>query len=195
MTRKKGKLLTFLWSLIPGAGEMYLGFFKQGISLMALFAIILGLSGFLQLSILSFLTPIIWFYSFFHTNNLNSLPDDEFYALEDDFLIHWSDITDNKAAIKKYRKLLAICLIFFGVSILWNNFSHLLFWYLLPSLNISGPFEELLRFIARSIPQAVIAIAVIVAGIFLIRGKYEELTHDDSTIPAPPYLNDKEGSL
>lgn len=30
MTKKKGKLLTFCWSLIPGAGEMYLGFFKQG---------------------------------------------------------------------------------------------------------------------------------------------------------------------
>ena len=40
MTKKKGKLLTFCWSLIPGAGEMYLGFFKQGISLMAAFAVL-----------------------------------------------------------------------------------------------------------------------------------------------------------
>ena len=26
MTRKKNRLITFVWSLIPGAGEMYLGF-------------------------------------------------------------------------------------------------------------------------------------------------------------------------
>ena len=30
MTRKKGKFLTFCCSLIPGAGEMYLGFLKTG---------------------------------------------------------------------------------------------------------------------------------------------------------------------
>ena len=96
MTKKKGKLLTFCWSLIPGAGEMYLGFFKQGISLMAAFAVLLGISGFLQLSFLTFLSPIVWFYSFFHTNNLNSLSDEEFYSLEDDYLIHFSDISSNQ---------------------------------------------------------------------------------------------------
>ena len=63
MTRKKGKLMTFLWSLIPGAGEMYLGFFKTGVSLMAAFVILLSLSGFLQLNVLSLLAPVVWFYS------------------------------------------------------------------------------------------------------------------------------------
>lgn len=92
MTRKKGKLMTFLWSLIPGAGEMYLGFFKTGVSLMAAFVILLSLSGFLQLNVLSLLAPVVWFYSFFHANNINALPDDEFYALEDDYLVHMEDI-------------------------------------------------------------------------------------------------------
>ena len=78
MTRKKNKLLTFLWSLIPGAGEMYLGFFKMGTSLMALFLLLLSFSGFLNFYVLSLLSPVVWFYSFFHTNNLNSLPDEEF---------------------------------------------------------------------------------------------------------------------
>lgn len=116
MTKKKGKLLTFCWSLIPGAGEMYLGFFKQGISLMAAFAVLLGISGFLQLSFLTFLSPIVWFYSFFHTNNLNSLSDEEFYSLEDDYLIHFSDISSNQDTVKKHYKLIAGCLIFF-----WNQ--------------------------------------------------------------------------
>lgn len=195
MTRKKNKLMTFFWSLIPGAGEMYLGFFKQGSTLMAAFFILLGIAGFLQLNFLSFLAPLIWFYSFFHTNNLNALPDEEFYAIDDDYMIHWSSLTSNQTVIKKYRKLLAGCLIFFGASILWNNFNHLLFWYLLPMLNLTEEAGRLIRYIANSIPQAIVAIAVIIAGVYLIKGKYEELKDDDSIIPAPPYLKDKEGSL
>ena len=37
MTNKKNKLITFFVSLIPGAGEMYLGFYKMGGSIMVLF--------------------------------------------------------------------------------------------------------------------------------------------------------------
>lgn len=37
MTRKKRGFWTFCFSLIPGAGEMYLGFMKRGLSMMCLF--------------------------------------------------------------------------------------------------------------------------------------------------------------
>lgn len=182
MTSKKGKFLTFLLSLIPGAGEMFLGFYRQGISLMALFFILMGVAGFFQLDVILFLTPIVWFYSFIHTNNLNSLPDDEFYALEDNYIVRFTDMAQNKLLIQKYRKLLAVCLILFGVSILCNNFSHMVFWYLIPALNLSEAVEDLLRFIARSIPQAVIAVLVIAAGVYLIKGKYQELKDDGSEV-------------
>lgn len=195
MTRKKSKFMAFLWSLIPGAGEMYLGFFKQGISIMAAFFTLLGISGFLEFGFLAFLAPIIWFYSFFHTNNLNSLPDEEFYTLEDDYLLHWSDLSNNKAVIKKYRKILAGCLIFFGASILWNNFSRLIFSYVLPSLRLTEEAARLIRYITNTIPQGVVAIAIILFGIYMIKGKYEELKDDDTIIPNPPYVEDKGGSL
>ena len=183
--------MTFLWSLVPGAGEMYLGFFKQGVSLMAAFFILLGISGFLQLGFLTFLAPIVWFYSFFHTNNLNSLPDEEFYALEDDYIIHMSDITGNQAIIKKYRRLLSGCLVFFGLSILWNSLSRLIFWYIFPILNLSETAIGLIRYILNAIPQAVVAIAIIIAGIYLIKGKYEELKKDDPSSFNPPSVNHK----
>ena len=35
MTKKKNGFLAFCFSLIPGAGEMYMGFMKQGASIMA----------------------------------------------------------------------------------------------------------------------------------------------------------------
>ena len=72
MTNKKNKLFVFFFSLIPGAGEMYLGFYKTGASVMTLFlgGVALGASLFPPLF---YLTPVVWFFSFFHTNNLNTM--------------------------------------------------------------------------------------------------------------------------
>lgn len=182
MTKKKSKFLTLLFSLMPGAGEMFLGFYKQGISLMTCFLAMVGAAGFFQMEILMFLSPIVWFYSFIHTNNLNLLPDDEFYALEDNYIIRFSDMAQNKLLIKKYRRLLAICLILFGISILCNNFTHMVFWYLIPALNLPDAMINLLQFITRSVPQAVIAVLIIAAGVYLIKGKCQELKDGDSEV-------------
>ena len=187
MTRKKGKLMTFLWSLIPGAGEMYLGFFKTGVSLMAAFVILLSLSGFLQLNVLSLLAPVVWFYSFFHANNINALPDDEFYALEDDYLVHMEDIRKNSLFFKAHRKFTAVCLICFGISVLWSNLYRLLFSHLLPIIALPEQAEEILYSLASAIPQSVVAVAVIAAGILLIRSKSKELNGGEyeTSQPAP----------
>jgi len=123
---------------------------------MTAFAVLLGLSGFLQLGFLTFLSPIVWFYSFFHANNLNSLNDEEFYSIEDDYLLHWNDIIRNRNTIRKYQKLMAACLIFFGVSILWNIISGI-FWHLMPNLHLSEAALDFFVFIERSIPQLVVA--------------------------------------
>ena len=45
MPKQKRGFLLFICSLIPGAGEMYLGFFKQGISIMTLFWAIVAIAG------------------------------------------------------------------------------------------------------------------------------------------------------
>ncbi|MCI8355555.1 MAG: hypothetical protein HFI47_10905, partial [Lachnospiraceae bacterium] len=36
-TKKKSRFLTFCFSMLPGAGEMYMGFMRTGVSLMLLF--------------------------------------------------------------------------------------------------------------------------------------------------------------
>jgi TM2 domain-containing membrane protein YozV len=41
MIKKKNSFLTFIFSLIPGAGQMYLGFMKRGLSLMSCFFFII----------------------------------------------------------------------------------------------------------------------------------------------------------
>lgn len=191
MTRKKNKLLTFLWSLIPGAGEMYLGFMKQGVSLMAGFWVLCALAGFFKMEILLFLAPVIWFYSFFNTNNLNSLPDDEFYALEDDYVFHIQLLIQNKAFIQKYKKLIALVLVIFGCSILWNIFSTLIFTYVLPTVYLSEEIYRLLYYLGRSVPQFVVGVGIIIAGWYLIKNKSDDL-NQNNYIPGPPYLRDGE---
>ena len=43
MTKKKSGFLAFCFSLLPGAGEMYMGFMKHGVGIMALFWLLIFL--------------------------------------------------------------------------------------------------------------------------------------------------------
>ena len=118
MTKQKKGLLLFICSLIPGAGEMYMGFFKQGISIMLMFWGTLGLATLTSLSFIIMFLPIMWCYSFFHVHNLKSMSEDDFYAVEDSYLLHIDQFIGNADYfVKKYRKLIAVILIIFGVSI------------------------------------------------------------------------------
>ncbi|NLL52508.1 MAG: hypothetical protein GX248_07390 [Peptococcaceae bacterium] len=59
------KILAVIFSMIPGAGHMYLGQMIKGIQLMAAFLLALYLSDFLNLSLLMMFLPLLWFYSVF----------------------------------------------------------------------------------------------------------------------------------
>ena len=87
MKRKRGPFMTFILSCIPGAGQMYLGFFKEGVSLMLLFIGVLVLSSWLYVDVLGLLAIVVWFYAFFDAINKNSMPDEEFAALEDHYVL------------------------------------------------------------------------------------------------------------
>lgn len=62
---QNNKSLAMLFSLMPGAGHMYIGLQRKGIQVMASFFLIIGLSDWLRISFTMFLLPIIWFYSIF----------------------------------------------------------------------------------------------------------------------------------
>ncbi len=81
------KMIALAFSAIPGAGHMYLGLLKQGAQLMAGFFFILLLSGWLDLSLLSFVIPVVWFYSVFDIYHL--LEDEEELQLDSSSLFDW----------------------------------------------------------------------------------------------------------
>lgn len=172
MTKKKSGFWTFLFSLLPGAAEMYMGFMKMGVSLMGLFFALFIIGGFFGQSIFVLADIVVWFYSFFHAHNLRAMDDEEFYALEDDYLFHLDGSGKEfwtKMVASRYRKLAAAALILIGVSILWNNLLDLLYW-IIPEF-----LQDIVSTISYRIPQTVLGVAIIVAGVWMIRGKKQEL--------------------
>ena len=166
MQKQKKGFWLFIFSLIPGAGEMYMGFKKQGISTMLLFWSIFALGASIGMDWLILFFPIVWFYSFFNVHNLKSLSEEEFYSIEDSYILHLDSIVgDTNTLIKKYRTVIAVLLIVFGVSILWRNLANTLYVILPQRINV------LLQNFSYRFPQFVIAIAIILAGIYILNDK------------------------
>lgn len=174
MTKQKRGFLLFLCSLFPGAGEMYMGFKKQGLSIMAVFWLTIALATGLNFGWLLMTLPILWFYSFFNVHNLKSLTEEEFYTIEDDYILHLDRILGNsEELLGKYRRAAAILLIFLGVVLLWNLAIDILQWILPYYL-----YEALWR-IGSMLPRLVVSVGIIALGLYLIRGKKKELENYD----------------
>lgn len=69
-TKMNKKTLTLALSIIPGAGHMYLGYQSKGLIIMGAFFFSIFFMGWLGISLLLFLLPLIWFYSFFDAMHL-----------------------------------------------------------------------------------------------------------------------------
>lgn len=162
MKRKKNRFLTFLCSLVPGAGEMYMGFMKMGLSLLIMFMGTIALASFTDLNELVFVVIIIWIYSFFHANNLAGMPDKDFCELEDKYM---PAFYDGQHLSQGLQKLIAGLLIFFGVIMLGESFIRMM-----PNF-----LQEYLSPVLRYLPKIVVAVVLILIGIKLIQGKKEIL--------------------
>lgn len=172
MKKQRGNFFTFLFSLIPGAGEMYLGFFKLGTSLMSLFigSIICACMLFSPLVLIA---VIVWFYSFFHTNNLNHLSEQEFASVTDDYLFHFSESSSLGDFIRKNKKLCSIICILTGILVLYYTFTDALLIFM-PDI-LYYELDHIFSFL----PRTLLGIGCIMAGYYLIRGKKIELFHEN----------------
>ena len=174
MTHKKNVFLTFLWSLLPGAGEMYLGFMKQGLSLMTLFFGIIAFCAFFGFEAGLFVLPIVWFYSFFHVHNLNGLSDEKFSQVEDQFIPVFPDLSLFHMKRKKQLIFAWGCIII-GIYALWRMFVSLL------ASILPYAWRSLLYDFSGAIPQLFLSILLIVIGIRLILGKKAQLEEESSS--------------
>ena len=149
---------------------MYMGFMKMGISLMTMFFGIIAVATVLEIGPLMFIALIAWFYSFFHVHNLAAMPDEEFYAVEDEYLFQFSETeAQGKELMRTYRKVIAIILIVLGVVMTWKGIVRMLYRYL-PS-GLVGMIND----IGYRLPQIVVGISIIVLGVYMIQGKKQQL--------------------
>ncbi len=180
MQRKKSRFWSFVWSLVPGAGEMYLGFMKMGVSLMLGFMCLIAIAALTNIGALSVFPIAMWFYSFFHANNLSGLDDQTFHAIEDRFffgLDEWDSIGKIGAKLSGSRKKgMAAIFILIGIAMLWQAVFDIL-------CDIFGWDNDILRqihyFVRDTLPRFVVGIAIIWGGIIMIRGRKTEAGYDE----------------
>lgn len=183
LRNNKSKAFTFICSFLPGAAEMYLGFMKNGLTLMLAFFISFMLPTALGAGdIFIALVFVVWFYGFFHARNLAGSDEATFAAMEDRYI--WEEFCESKnIKLDKVvaNKWFAVILILIGVSALWNRVFDIVCRYIPESVwNDIYPVID-------AVPGLVFAILVIIAGIVLIKGKKESLTDTD----APMGIEDK----
>jgi hypothetical protein len=167
MIKRRSKFWTVIFSFLPGSGHMFMGFMKQGVSYMSMFFLIIFLASWLDISPLLFVLPVLWFYSFFDAINKMSLANEDFYQQEDHFILPdflWLE----QGNLHKQKLFFGIGLILLGVYLIWDNLLINLGNFLPEPLR-----SEIWRF-NQIVPQLVLGVIILIAGVRLIRGQRRE---------------------
>lgn len=146
----------------------------MGLSLMSMFFGIIVAASILNLDRCSACSNCM-VYSFFHVHNLAGLSDEEFYAVEDDYLFHLSGEGEkDKSFVKRYRTIIAVVLILLGIMLIWNSF-----YWMIANL-IPDETVWVLQEISYRLPRLLAGIAIIAAGIYLVHGKKKSLEEEET---------------
>lgn len=175
----KNGFLTFCCAFIPGAGQMYQGYMKRGLSLI-LTACLIGMVSSLLNPVLLLLVVVVWMYSFFDTFNLRAqiIADT---APEDDYLVHF-DPRDKRLAraLLDSHKLVGWLLIAFGALIAYQNLIMNIFGDLVYRWGHSSPVFRALYLVMDSLPDVVVCVVLIVCGVWLVKGPHPAKKPDAS---------------
>lgn len=166
MLKQRNRSATVFFALLPGAGHMFMGFMKRGVSFMALFFLTIFLSSWLSIGPLMYLLPVLWFYSFFDCINLTWATAEEFAQAKDSYLFQDAMLPRFSSRWALYGGVL---LVFFGV--------YMIFERLLSSFEMQLNKRVFAAFYSTLsvFPQFFFGIIIIIIGIRLILGKKKEL--------------------
>lgn len=174
----KNGLLTLLFAFIPGAGQMYQGYMKRGLSLMLMCCAICVLA--VLFSPIAFFLLVVFMYSFFDTLNLRAqiaLGN----APADDYLVHL-DPKDKRLArlLLDSHKLVGWALIAFGALIAYQSLIMNILGDLVYRWGHSSPAFRALYLVMASLPDVVVCVALIVCGVWLVKGPHPAKKPDAS---------------
>lgn len=165
---QKNGILTFLFAFIPGAGQMYQGYMKRGLSLILICCAICMVAA--LISPAAFFLIVVWMYSFFDTFNLRAQIATG-TAPTDDYLVHF-DPKDKRLVqmMLDSHKLVGWTLIVFGVLIAYENILMNALNDLMWRWGKDNPFFRAFYLVMDQLPQVVVCVALIVCGIWLVKG-------------------------
>lgn len=151
------KIIGVALSVIPGAGHMYLGLLKQGTQLMAVFFLAMFITGSLNIGVLGFILPVLWFYSLFDVYHLLEEEQEGLHPYESE-LFTWFD---------KHPGWIGWSLIILGVLIILQRV-------------VAPVIAPLLNADIRSYLQTgIVALILIAGGIKLLAGSKNEQSKED----------------
>lgn len=172
---KKNGILTLLFACIPGAGQMYQGYMKRGLSLITLFFLCIMAGMLLEPLVLTAL--IVWMYSFFDTFNLRA----QFIAgtaPADDYLVHFNT-KDARLTLffRDSHKLVGWALIALGAMVAYENVIMRVFGDVMWRWGQNNPVFRAFYLMLDELPQIVTCVALIVCGLWLVRGPKGKKVH------------------
>lgn len=172
---KKNGILTFLFAFVPGAGQMYQGYMKRGLSLITLFFLCIMAGMLLEPLVLTAL--IVWMYSFFDTFNLRA----QFIAgtaPADDYLVHFNT-KDARLTLffRDSHKLVGWALIALGGLVAYENVIMRVFGDVMWRWGQNSPFFRAVYLMLDELPEVVVCVALIVCGVWLVRGPKGKKVH------------------
>ena len=164
----KNGILTFLFAFCPGAGQMYQGYMKRGLSLITMFCVAFGAGTLLE--VLYVAMPIVWMYSFFDTFNLRAQIGAG-TAPQDDYLVHinWHDQRMEQFMLDSH-KLLGWGLIALGALVAYQNILMNTLGDLLWRWGKESPIFRALYLVMDQLPEVLVCVVLIVCGIWLVKG-------------------------
>ena len=176
---KKNGILTFLFAFVPGAGQMYQGYMKRGLSLITLFFLCI-MAGMLLLDPLALTALIVWMYSFFDTFNLRA----QFIAgtaPADDYLVHFNT-KDARLTLffRDSHKLVGWALIALGAMVAYQNIIMRVLGDVMWRWGQNNPFFRAVYLMLDELPQIVACVALVVCGLWLVRGPKGKKVHRDT---------------
>ena len=194
----KNGFLTFCCAFVPGAGQMYQGYMKRGLSLI-LTACCIGMVGTL-LEPVMLLLLVVWMYSFFDTFNLRA----QFIAgtaPADDYLVHFNT-KDARLTLffRDSHKLVGWALIALGAMVAYQNIIMRVLGDVMWRWGQDNPVFRAIYLMLDALPQIVVCVALIVCGMWLVRGPKnkkgkqpaEEEPEDFHAYTAAPQAEDAE---
>ena len=176
-TMKKNGILTLLFACIPGAGQMYQGYMKRGLSLITMFCLFIIVGSATGLDALVVGCIVVYMYSFFDTFNLRAQIIAE-NAPADDYLVHinWKDKRMQDFMMDSH-KLLGWGLIALGGLVAYENVIMRVFGDVMWRWGQNNPVFRAFYLMLDELPQIVTCVALIVCGLWLVRGPKGKKVH------------------